>query len=497
MPKTLNIQNLTFSYPNSPIEILKNINLEFHTGWSAVIGANGSGKSTLLKIIAKELSANNCLIRGNELTYYCAQSTEKEPIEFVDFMTSYDSKAFKIRNSLNIKDEWLDSWKLLSHGQRKKAQLATALFMQPDILIVDEPTNHLDGNTKDLLYEVLKSFNGIGILVSHDRELIDKLCTNTIILKDAVAIALRGNYTTAMGEYLQNYEHLKKTQNQRDDEIKKLKKLIFFQQEKIQKSRQKLSKKGLDTHDSDAKEKINRAKLTGKDKSDGQLLQRFVVRHNSLEEKSVRLEKKYKLGISFETQSAKNVFPLFIQQNAMRIHQKLKLSFPNMQIYNNDKIGIIGENGCGKSSLVNYLMQNMNLAKGIFCIHQEITETQSKELLDKINHLPSTKKGEIFTIITRLSSNPKTLLESKIPSPGEARKLLIAQAILAKPNLIIMDEPTNHMDTNSITALEKALNEYNGALILVSHDKTFLKNTTSKTWSFEKLNEQTYEIKEF
>lgn len=152
-----------------------------------------------------------------------------------------------------------------------------------------------------------------------------------------------------------------------------------------------------------------------------------------------------------------------------------------MQIEECDKIGVIGENGSGKSSFINYLLEIIDLKGNIFYIPQEITKEQSEKLLFEINNLSKERRGEIFTIITRLSSNPKILIESCSPSPGETRKLLLAKALLAQPSLIILDEPTNHMDINSITALENALKEYGGALILVSHDEIFLQNITSKT----------------
>lgn len=496
MPHPLNIQNLSFSYPNSSALILKNINLEFNIGWSAIIGANGCGKSTLLKLIAKELVADEGTIKGNELVHSCVQNTEIEPIGFSDFMTTYNSKAFKIRNSLEIKDEWLGMWKFLSHGQRKRVQIAIALFAEPDILTLDEPTNHLDGKSKKIVIEALKSFNGIGILVSHDRALLDRLCKNTVILKDARAVVFKMNYSTAMHEYTQDCEHLRNAQNQRDEEIKKLKKLINLQQEKVQKSKQRLSKKGLDVHDSDAKEKINLAKLTGKDKNDGQILKRSLTKYRHLKENSISLDKNYRLGISFEAQGTKKLFPLFIRQGILSIYEKQKVVFSNMRIEECDKIGVIGENGSGKSSFIDYLLENIDQKGNVFYIPQEITKEQGEKLLSEINNLSKEKKGEIFTIVTRLSSNPKILLESRSPSPGETRKLLLAKALLAKPSLIILDEPTNHMDINSIAALENALKEYTGTLILVSHDEIFLQNTTSKTWSFEELDSEVYEIKE-
>lgn len=116
-------------------------------------------KARFLKLIAKELVADEGVIKGNELVHYCVQNTEIEPNGFNDFMTSYNSKAFKIRDSLEIKDEWLGMWKLLATDKEKRVQIAIALFVEPDILMLDEPTNHLDGKSKKIVFEALKSFN--------------------------------------------------------------------------------------------------------------------------------------------------------------------------------------------------------------------------------------------------------------------------------------------------------------------------------------------------
>ena len=106
------------------------------------------------------------------------------------------------------------------------------------------------------------------------------------------------------------------------------------------------------------------------------------------------------------------------------------------------------------------------------------------------------KKGEVFTLVKRLSSDVKQLLQSSSPSPGEIRKLLIAKGLLSKPSLIILDEPTNHMDLESIVSLEIALQNYCGALIVISHDKHFVASLTKTIWSFIRIKEGVFEITE-
>ena len=105
-------------------------------------------------------------------------------------------------------------------------------------------------------------------------------------------------------------------------------------------------------------------------------------------------------------------------------------------------------------------------------------------------------KGQLFTLVQRLGSDAKALLNSTIPSPGEMRKLLIALGLLKHPSLIILDEPTNHMDLESIQLLEASLKEYEGALLFITHDKTFLENLSTKQWVFQKSEDQRYTVQE-
>ena len=491
----LRIQNLSFKYPNSSTEIFKNLNLEFNTGWSSIVGSNGSGKSTLLKLISKELIPNEGSIKGNKLVYYCPQSTNHKPKEAQEFMLSYTSKAFKIRDSLHVKDSW--DWNELSHGERKRLQVAIALFLEPDILMLDEPTNHLDSKSKNTLINALKEFKGVGLLVSHDRALLDTLSMTTVLLKNSEATLIKSGFSTAMHEYQQNSEHIKKVQIQKNDEMKRLKNIMHSQADKVAKAKKRFSKKELDVNDSSKREKINAARLTGKDKNDGQLLKRVQTKHTHLKENAVKLEKEYKKGITINSANSKTLFPIFIKKSSLNVSNEQKVIFDNLQITNGEKIGIVGENGSGKSSFIDYMLKSETIKNNALYIKQEFTQEETKGLFEEVKNYSKEEKGKIFTIITRLSSDPKTLLQSEYPSPGETRKLLIAKGLLSQPSIIILDEPTNHMDIDSILALESALQEYSGALILVSHDEAFLNALITKTWSFENDDENNYIIKEF
>jgi len=488
------IQDLYYKYKNSTLPIFDNLSIEFEQGWSCIVGANGSGKSTLLQLISKEIKTDEGSIKGNDLTHYCTQSTQYPPDTLEDFMMTFNSKSFKIRDLLNIKDEWLYRWDDLSCGEKKRIQLAVALFEEPDILLVDEPTNHLDTKSKGIVLKALQSFKGIGILVSHDRELLDSISKSTYILKNRNIMVFKTLYTNAMSEYNRNTEYLEKSHEKQNLELKKLKKSIQNQHEKVSQSKKRMSKKDLGKNDKNSKTKIDLARFTGKDKNDGQELAKLKSKQSKLISNAVKTDKTYTLGIEFNTTKYTNIFPIVIENNTLKLSETKKLSYQDLSINRYDKIGIIGENGSGKTSFLDYILAEVNLKNECLYISQEITNDQSKKLFDEINDLPKDKKGEVYTIIRQLSSDPIKLQDSFMPSPGEIRKLMIAKGLLNNPSLIILDEPTNHMDLDSILSLEIALKQYDGTMIIISHDKIFLENIVNDIWEFKEENEDLYMI---
>ncbi|MCJ7766724.1 MAG: ATP-binding cassette domain-containing protein, partial [Thiovulaceae bacterium] len=172
------------------------------------------------------------------------------------------------------------------------------------------------------------------------------------------------------------------------------------------------------------------------------------------------------------------------------------LCFPRLSADVGEKIGISGENGAGTSTFIRYFVEKVDFQHDYLYIPQEITDKQAEQLFEEVGTLSSEAKGELFTLVQRLGSDAKALLQSRIPSPGEVRKLLIAQGLLKRPSLIILDEPTNHMDLESIESLEASLKEYAGALLFITHDKAFLENLSTKQWLFEKSQDHRYEVHE-
>jgi ABC-type multidrug transport system ATPase subunit len=139
MQDFINISNLTFTYKNSAEPLFDAVSFRLHSGWTGLAGANGSGKTTLLKLISGALTPDSGKINFTGISIYCEQRTDNKPGNFAEFLSSVESKAFKLKNELGIQDGWLNRWNTLSHGERKRCQIACALFMEPDLLAVDEP----------------------------------------------------------------------------------------------------------------------------------------------------------------------------------------------------------------------------------------------------------------------------------------------------------------------------------------------------------------------
>lgn len=170
--------------------------------------------------------------------------------------------------------------------------------------------------------------------------------------------------------------------------------------------------------------------------------------------------------------------------NSLALGDQKRLYYPELILKATDRIAITGPNGSGKSTLIRSIVEALNVPREhITYIPQEIDANQSQNILTQARELPGDRLGYLMTIVSRLGSRPHRLLSSTNPSPGETRKLLLAIGMTYTTHIIVMDEPTNHMDLPSIECLEQALLECTCSLLLVSHDKRFLENLTEKTWN--------------
>ena len=173
------------------------------------------------------------------------------------------------------------------------------------------------------------------------------------------------------------------------------------------------------------------------------------------------------------------------------------LHVPPLVVGNRDRIGITGPNGSGKTTFLKRLVASSDWSDGsLVYLPQEISAARSAELMAEVRRQSGARMGRLMQLVSRLGSDPKRLLDSAVPSPGETRKLLLASGLLEEPHLIVMDEPTNHLDLPSVTCLEEALAETPCAMILVSHDLRFLAALTTRRWHIRRDGTHTGRLEE-
>ncbi len=483
--RLLNFHHISFAYSSSSKNLITDFSADLTIGWTGIVGANGTGKSTFLKLASGELHPDSGKILFSGKAIYCRQRTDDIPDKFIEFLNAFSKSSCKIMGLLDIDPEWQYRWDTLSHGERKRAQIATALYQSPDILAVDEPTNHLDVDAKRWMMETLASFRGIGLLVSHDRNLLDQLCKKCIFFDPPDVKVFTGNYTKSFKQKQMMEMHLKKKYFQTKQQAKYLKKEENRRRQEASVSDKRVSKKRISSKDHDAKNKINLVKLSGKDGCAGKKLNQISGRVLQVQEKLERMhfKKQYKTGIKLVGETSKRDVLFKLKKNRIRLSAKKEICFNDLYIRSKDRIGITGRNGYGKTTLLEYIRSLIELEENkILYLPQEIDISSSIRKVEAIKKLPNEKLGKIMIIIARLGSRPDRVLETIKPSPGELRKILLAEGISKNPHLIIMDEPTNHLDLPSVECLEEALLLCSSSLLLVSHDLKFIDNMTNKRW---------------
>lgn len=485
--------NVTFGYDSSPDRLFREVSFHLSSGWCGVIGANGAGKSTLLQLACGRLQPLQGSIAAPALALYCPQRTDDPPAETPAFLQSTERDALLLKDRLAIADDFGARWHTLSHGERKRLQLGVALWLQPDLLAVDEPTNHLDAYARGLIAQALASFSGIGLLVSHDRELLDRLCQACIQVAPPAVTWRPGGASAVLAILDQERQALQRQREIQKRQLQELQREVLRRKQEARQADHKRSKRHIPVKDRDAKARIDAARVSGKDGHAGKLQKQLQGRLEQMSESfaQIRTEKTHTLGIWLPGSKSRRVFLFSEPGGSILMGGERQLHYPDLCVKSDDRIAITGPNGAGKSTLVRHLLQHVNLQpERITYIPQEIDVLEAKSILAQALELPSERRGQVFTIVSRLNSRPERLLASAEPSPGEVRKLLLALGMSLQPHLIIMDEPTNHLDLPSILCLEEALAECPCALILVSHDAHFLARLTRITWSLSTVEDE-------
>ncbi|BCN30256.1 multidrug ABC transporter ATP-binding protein [Anaeromicropila herbilytica] len=441
-----------------------------------VIGINGTGKSTLLKIISglEEGDAGN-VIKGNQIkVIYLAQNpifdSKLNILENVlndesgkDNLWDKEGEAKSMLNRLGILeyDAKVDT---LSGGQKKRIALVRALIHPADILVLDEPTNHLDNEMTEWLEDYLRRYKGAFIMVTHDRYFLDSV-TNRIVEID------KGN----LYSYDANYSKFLELKSEREDmELateRKNKSLYRVELEWI--------KRGARARSTKQKARIER-------------FNDLKDRKKISEDKNVELN-------SLSSRLGKKTIELNHLTKAYG--DKILFNDFNYILLKEDRIGIIGPNGCGKSTLLRVINGVVEPDSGYVEIGQTVKIgyfSQENEYMDENQRVIDYIKSVAEYIMTRDgSTSASQMLErflfdatmqysmiSKL-SGGEKRRLYLLRILMDAPNVLILDEPTNDLDIQTLNILEDYLDTFDGIVVTVSHDRYFLDRVVQRIFAFE------------
>jgi len=478
-------QDVTFGYETTSRPLLEGLTCHFPVGWTGIIGGNGVGKTTILRLATGALRPQQGRVTVPGRAIYCPQRTDDAPEQLGELVRATEADACEIRGRLAVEEDWAGRWRTLSHGERKRAQIGVALWLKPEVLALDEPTNHIDADARALLASALPMYAGAGLLVSHDRELLDALCGQCLFVEPPNGVMRPGGYTEGSQQAGREEEHRRRQRRTAKTAHARLRREAVRRRAKASRANRDRSKHGLGAKDHDARAKIDMARVTGRDARAGQLLSQLSGRLRQAEERlqHARVKKVHELGVWVPEARSKRDHLFRIAAGSIPLGADRRLRFPGLAMRPDSRVALTGPNGSGKSTLIEHIVSRLNVPKGkVTYIPQEIDLESSRRALDEMRGLRRDALAHAMTVVSRLNSRPERLLESEAPSPGEVRKLLLARGIAEGPHLIIMDEPTNHLDLPSIECLEQALDDCPCGLLLVSHDKRFLARLVRTTW---------------
>ena len=479
----LTLSGIRYTYPSALEPILNNVTISFAEGWTGLLGDNGCGKTTLAKIACGLITPDAGSVSPSLVCLYCAQETEDAPEALYDFASDFGREARMLRDALGLEDDMAWRYDALSFGERKKLQVACALWQRPDVLVLDEPTNHIDHDARERIAALLKGFRGIGILISHDRELLDEVAARCASFEPGGIVVRPGGYTAAHAQSELERTSLVRERRAAKDELAKLAAEKAERSREADRAQARRSKRRLDPKDKSAKAKIDLAVYTGQDGARGKLSVQMNARVQAAEQRvaAAFVHKRYDGDLWVDAEPSPRKVVAHIEATSIPCGVGT-LEIPELFVGNRDHIGIVGPNGAGKSTLLAYVTSRLAGDLAVLDMPQELSAEERARVIYGVRALAPAERGRVLSTVAQLNSDPDRILEGAKRSPGELRKLMLAAGLLERPVLIIMDEPTNHLDLHSTEALERALAAYPGALLLVSHDRMFLEGCTNAIW---------------
>lgn len=508
----LSCQNISKAFVEN--QVLQNVSFHIEDyEKAAIVGINGAGKSTLLKIIVGEMQADSGLVTlsKDKTMGYLAQNSgvntentiyqellsvkqelidienriretelsmkhaEGEELELLMKQYSSLTHAFEIGDGYSYKseligvlkglgfteEEFSKSVSTLSGGQKTRVALGKMLLQKPDLIILDEPTNHLDMNSINWLETYLLNYKGAVIIVSHDRYFLDRIATKVIEIDQTKATTFHGNYS----DYAVKKEQLRVAEwnayvNQQRE--------IKHQEEVIEKLRS-----------------FNREKSIKRAESREKMLDKIEVLN-----KPTEIRTDMKLTLTPHMQSGKDV--LKVEGLSKTFGTQKLFENVNLEIKRGEHIAIIGDNGTGKTTLLKILNEILPADSGSFQLGTNVeigyydqehhVLHSEKTLFDEISDdYPYLTNTEIRNVLAAFLFTGEDVFKRICDlSGGERGRVSLAKLMLSNANFLILDEPTNHLDIMSKEILEDAINNYEGTVLYVSHDRYFINKTASR-----------------
>ncbi|OGR81371.1 MAG: hypothetical protein A2X32_11135 [Elusimicrobia bacterium GWC2_64_44] len=436
----------------------------------ALVGPNGAGKSTLFKMMLRveEADDGELQFKKGVVVGYLPQenppSSEKTVVEEVlDGVEDYDgrieSEGKAILMGLGFKvDGFTRKVNTLSGGWAMRVAMAKLLLKKPDLLLLDEPTNHLDLDSLMWLEEYLQSYQGAIFVISHDRDFINKICHAIVSLQDKTLRVYHGDYEKYLAE--------------RQAEKEKIYSAWRLQQEEIAQMEDFIAR--------------NRARV-----STAARVQSMIKRLEKLERiELVQEVKSVKIRFPQPGRTGTKVLELKDISKTYKVadHPDIKVyeNF-NFELQRGQKLALVGHNGAGKSTLLKMLAGviepdsgeralGLNVKTGYFSQHRDgILDPRKTVLQEAMSNDRLNPELMVRTVLgTFLFPGDNVYKKTEVLSGGEKSRLMLVKLLLDPPNVILMDEPTTHLDMASVDALIAALKEFEGTLCLISHDVYFL-----------------------
>jgi ATPase subunit of ABC transporter with duplicated ATPase domains len=488
----IRLSGVSFSYRDT-VTVLADVSLDLHPGWTGIVGENGSGKSTLLGLISGALAPTTGTVHvdpADALVASCPQHIDALAQPIHDLAGSWTRADTRLRARLQLEPAQLERWPTLSPGERRRWQIGAALSARPDVLLLDEPTNHLDGAARALLLDALARFHGIGLVVSHDRALLDALTEHTVRVHHGAVETYRGPYARARATWQAQQQALRQGHEQARQEQRALERRLATERRDRAAAEHQIStrRRMKDKNDSDARSILARnkvawaeARLSRKVSILGRAVERASERTAAL---AVTRERGRSLFVDY--QPAPRPYLASLERTEIRAGGAVILRDVRLALARDSRIHLAGPNGAGKTTLLGALLDAAAHARAhVLYLPQVMPPELACAHLEAVRALDRAERGRIMQVAAALGLDPERVLATDQPSPGEIRKLALARGLGMGAWALILDEPTNHLDLPSIERIEAALAEYPGALVLVSHDQPFAQALTSTVWRLE------------